>query len=94
VISKILVSLRILDRDLTLSLTSIGVMILLGKIAFAPTLDWPTAASLLLALASYSHKRQINSKRASTSAVLDAQVAELEKKVAELMTASGLKKLR
>ena len=91
---QILVSLKILDPDFTVSLTNIAVMVVIVKIAAAGTLDWPTISSLLLALLAYAHKRQLNSKRASSVQGADSQLADLEKKVTELMTAFNLKKLK
>lgn len=89
-----MVSIKILDPDHTISLTNIAMMIILGKIAAAPTIDWQVIAGLLLALVSYGHKRQLNAKRAVQSLASDDRVKDLEGKVLELMAAYNIRKLK
>lgn len=87
-------TLKIFDQDNTLSLTSVGVIILLVKIACAPILDWPTAAGLLLTLLSYNFKRHLGHKKASASDVANKQLADVERKILELTAAFNVKNLR
>lgn len=83
-LKKLLTALKITDPDNTISLTSIGVMIILAKIALAPTLDWATAATLLLALLSYNAKKVIRSKEKVRAADDDNKLKQVEDKIAEL----------
>ena len=76
--------LKLIDDKGELSLTNLGVMTLLTKIATAPTLDWPTASGLMLTLLSYGHKRHVATKAKSAAVVADARVDELVAKVADL----------
>lgn len=83
-LKKLLTALKITDPDNTISLTSIGVMIILAKIAWAPALDWATAATLLLALLSYNAKKVIRSKEKVRAADDDNKLKQVEDKIAEL----------
>ena len=83
-LKTILVASKIFDPDNTLSLTSIGVMIILAKIALAPALDWATAATLLLALLSYNTKKILRSKEKSKEIESQTKLKEIEDKVAEI----------
>mgnify|MGYP001266357776 CR=1 FL=1 len=49
--------LNLLDGQGNLSITNTAVYVLIAKIATAPSLDWPTAATLLVTLMNYAHKR-------------------------------------
>ena len=93
-IKPLLIQLRIFDLDGKLSLTNIGVSILLFKIAAAPQVDWSVIAGLLLTLLSYGHKRHVNTRRAVQSSASEAVVKDLESKVQELLTAYNIKKLK
>lgn len=90
---KILRALKIFDADNTLSLTSIGVMVILVKIAIAPTLDWATASTLMLALLNYSYKRHLNHKVSTAKVESEGKVAEIENKISELNRAFNMKNL-
>lgn len=83
-LKKLLVSLKIADPDNTLSLTNIGVLVLIVKIATANTIDWPTTASLMLALLAYNHKKMLRSKEKARAEDNEAQLKAIEDKVAEL----------
>lgn len=93
-IKPLLIQLRILDLDSNLSLTNIGVMVLLFKIAAAPQVDWSVVAGLLLTLISYGHKRHTNTRRTVQSSATETVVKDLEGKVQELLTAYNIKKLK
>ena len=73
-----------MDPDLTLSLTNVAVMVLIGKIGFAPNMDWPTVATLLLTLLSYNYKRKLNSEKAAQELADLSKLKEVEDKIAEL----------
>lgn len=81
---KLLVILKVFDSDKTLSLTNIGVMIILGKIATAAVLDWVTASTLLLSLLSYNAKKVLRGKEKAAEAESTSKLKEVEDKIAEL----------
>jgi hypothetical protein len=81
---KLLVTLKVFDSDKTLSLTNLGVMIILGKIATAAVLDWTTAATLMLALLSYNAKKVMRSKEKAAEAESSDNLKALEDKIQEL----------
>jgi uncharacterized membrane protein YidH (DUF202 family) len=89
--TKILRALQIFDSSNKLSLTSIGVMVILTKIALAPTLDWATASTLLLALLSYNYKRHLNHKTEVVKAEADGKLETVVKQVQELNNAFNFK---
>ena len=89
-LQKLLVTLKVFDSDNTLSLTSLGVMIILGKIAIAPVLDWATAATLLLALLSYNAKKVLRSKEKAAETDSADSLKALEDKIQELNKAFSL----
>ena len=90
---KLLKTLKIFDRDGTLSLTNLGVAVLLYKIGTATALDWPTASALLLSLLSYNYKRMLNAKADATVQAEVAKLSQLEDKIQELNKAFNLKNL-
>lgn len=90
---RILKVLKIFDKDGTLSLTNLGVGILLYKIGTAAALDWPTASALLLSLLSYNYKRMLNAKADAAVQAEVAKLAQLEDKIQELNRAFNLKNL-
>lgn len=67
ILKKVLAFLNLGDRQGNLSVTNLAVYTLLAKIAMSPTLDWPTASGLLIALLNYSHKRQVNVQSAEAA---------------------------
>lgn len=86
-------ALKITDPDNTISLTNIGVMILLGKIALAPDIDWPTTATLLLSLLSYNYKRMLNRKAEAQAQADESKLADVVKQVQELNQAFNVKSM-
>jgi hypothetical protein len=59
-------------------------MVLIGKIAFATSIDWPTVSTLLLALLSYNFKRKLNADKAASELADLTKIKEIEDKVQEL----------
>ena len=45
------------DDGNSLSLTNIALVLLVIKMVASPTLDWPSAVSLVTVFANYAHKR-------------------------------------
>lgn len=84
---------KITDPDNTLSLTNVGVMVLLTKIALAPSIDWPTTATLLLSLLSYNYKKLLRTKEKAAEVEASGQIADIEKKIAELNQAFAVKSM-
>lgn len=88
---SLLRTLKIFDPDNTVSLTNVGVMVLLTKIALAPSIDWPTTATLLLSLLSYNFKRHLNRKAEAQAQADDNKLAEVVKQVQDLNQAFNVK---
>jgi len=59
---KLLKFCNLTDKDNNLSISNIAVIVVIIKIALAATLDWATAATLLMALLNYGHKRETTIK--------------------------------
>jgi hypothetical protein len=87
------VSLKVFDPDMTLSLTNIGVLVLIVKIATASTIDWPTTASLMLALLAYNHKKILRNKERATEAEAENKLKEIEQQVQDLNKAFAVSTL-
>ncbi len=92
-IKALLISLKIFDPDMTLSLTNSAVMVLIGKIAFAASIDWPTVSTLLLALLSYNYKRKLNTDKAVTELADLSKLKEVEQQIQELNKAFAVSTL-
>ena len=82
--TRVFTILKLIDDKGELSLTNIGVMVLLTKIALAPAVDLPSVGALMLTLLSYGHKRHVATKAKAVAAVADARVDDLVAKVADL----------
>lgn len=80
---------RLIDEHGTLSLTNIAVIIVLGKVAIAPTTDLEGMAALLTAISAYNFKRWLSS-RAKPAGV--DRLKELEEKLNRIAFAAGMKK--
>jgi hypothetical protein len=59
---KLLRFFSLLDRAGRLSWTNVGLVVVLTKVALAPTVSLGEAGSLLLVLANYAHKRKLSVK--------------------------------
>ncbi len=102
---KLLVQLRIMDADKTLSLTSILMMVLIVKIAMVPVLDWASLGVILLTLVNYNIKRvsYIKSKKVDDS-VQDKlkkieentqdRLNKMDTELKQLISSNELQKLR
>jgi len=77
-----------------LSITNLGVLALLGKMIVSPSLDWPTAATLLLALLSYNHKKLLAAKAQATVDTASADLDKVKKEILDLTQAFNFKNLR
>lgn len=78
-LKKLLVTLRILDDDFTVSLTSIVLMAAVVKFIMTPAMNVETLLALLGALAAHQAKKVINNKAAGSE--LEEKVADLGQKV-------------
>jgi len=89
----LLVSLKIFDPDMTLSLTNVGVLVLIVKIAAASEIDWPTTASLMLALLAYNHKKILRNKEKVKEIEGQTKLKEIEDKISDLNKVFNVKNL-
>lgn len=80
---RILKFLQLTDRAGDLSITNVAVIVLITKIALAATLDWATAAGLLIALLNYSHKRH-ESNKSIKDAQKDLEVSKVESLIQDM----------
>jgi hypothetical protein len=69
-------------------------MVLVGKIAAAQNIDWPTTAGLLLTLLSYNAKKVLAAKDKAAEQSEVSKLAEIEKKLLDLTNAFNFKSLR
>lgn len=91
--------LKIIDEDKTVSLTSVALIVVLGKLVVAPAMGITEIGALLVALMSYQGKKVINHQAPKEPNVLDTQVDEMkakleevESKVSVMSLAAGLKR--
>lgn len=68
-------------------------MVILTKIAVAPTLDWATASALLLSLLSYNAKKVLLAKEKAQETAANSKIEEVEQKILELTKSFNLKNL-
>lgn len=61
-IIKILDFCNLLDYNKKLSVTNVALLVLLGKILVAASIDWPSIVALIGTLANYAHKREVNDR--------------------------------
>ena len=99
-IRKLLIALRLLDADETLSLTSITLMVLIVKLAVAPQLDWTVLTAFFMSLLSYNAKKFSNHKKVEADRKHDSLTTDnhkrletAEKDIKELRSAMSLKNL-
>ncbi len=71
--------MNLLDRSQKLSITNLGVWLLLIKVTVAPTMDWTVVAGLLVTLLNYSHKRASEVLPTTQPTELDATIAAIKK---------------
>lgn len=85
---KILKFLSLSDYQGNLSISNIAVIIIITKMAIAP-FDWVTAASLMIALLNYSHKRkESNEKIKGISDTIIKELTGSNKELAEQVEAT------
>jgi hypothetical protein len=80
--------LSLTNDDGKLSISNIAVAVLIAKIGFSTTMDYPTVAGLMLALLNYSHKRHSLNKICLPDdklSPINAQIADLEAKFASVL---------
>ena len=82
---KVLKFLNLIDQQGRLSITNVAVIILLAKIAIAPSIDWAVISGLLVTMINYSHKRYESNKVIPANVDSDVlkQTIEEVRKVAE-----------
>lgn len=81
---KTLSFLNLLDQQHKVSITNVAVVVLIVKIAAAPTLDFPTVAALLLSLLNYADKRRTNSNATKTNDETASTLSNLKSQMSSL----------
>ena len=77
----------ILDNEGNLSISNLAVIVVLVKLAIAPTASLTEAGALLVTLANYAHKRIVNQQATNTPEEvnpLKPQVDEMQTKLEEM----------
>lgn len=91
-IKSFLRSLQIFDKENKLSLTSIALMVIIYKLAEAPTLDWTIITTFFLALLNYTGKKLIN-KASDDKANIDIErITTVEEAIKQVKNMMALKK--
>lgn len=68
IVFKVLSFLSLLDESGTaLSITNIGLILMITKMAIAASVDWPSVVVVITAFSNYAHKRIINTGAASVT---------------------------
>lgn len=98
---KLLKFCNCLDRGGKLSITNLGVIVLLVKVAAAPNMDWAVVAGLLVTLLNYGHKRMSEPKSVDVPNTSNEAIEAIRKTASEakdlaqkLSLAAGLQKLK
>lgn len=92
--------LNVLDSEGKLSITNIAVIIVLVKLAIAPTVSITEAGTLLVALSNYAYKRFTNQKTDIPEAdplrpevdAISAKIEEMAGQVSSLALQNGMKR--
>ena len=81
------------DAGEQLSLTNIALIAIVVKMVCAPTLDWPSAVTMVTVFANYAHKRQVR-EPSQEIADVKSQVEGITSKIAPIVDAiTGDKKV-
>ena len=98
---KLLKFMNCLDRAGRLSITNLGVIVLLVKVAVSPNMDWAVVAGLLVTLLNYGHKRVNEQKTVEVPQTSNEAIEAIKKTANEakdlaqkLSLAAGLNKLK
>lgn len=83
-LQAVLRSLQIFDATNKLSLTSLALMVIIYKLAEAPTLDWTILTGFFLALLQYSGKKLINAKESAKAISDQDKLLSVESTIASL----------
>lgn len=82
--------LRIQDVDGLLSLTNLGVIVVLAKIAVSPNTSITELGALMVTLIGYNYKKRLH-KTSKEPLVSDKTLQELSDKVSALSLQAGIK---
>lgn len=91
-LKAILRSLQIFDRDNKLSLTSLALMVIIAKLAVAPTLDYTIITTFFLALLNYNSKKLINKHTDDKTIADQERISSVEEAIKQVKTMIALKK--
>ena len=85
-------SLQIFDATNKLSLTSLALMVIIVKLAMAPTLDWTIITTFFLALLNYTGKKLINKSSDNQAEATQSKITSLEDTIKQIKNMMILKK--
>ena len=64
---KLLDFFNILDDNGRISITNVGLIALIAKMAFAAATDWSSVVAVIAAFSNYAHKRSVNNQAGAIS---------------------------
>jgi len=91
-LTRVLVQLRILDADGTVSLSSLVLIVAIAKLALAPVAP-PALAALLLALLNYNAKKAFTRSGAKAELAIVNRMTEVERELKALTTVQSMRNL-
>ena len=91
-LQAVLRSLQLFDRDNKLSLTSIALMVIICKLALAPTLDWTIITTFSLALLNYNSKKLITKHSDDKNTIDQERITGVEEAIKQVKNMIALKK--
>lgn len=92
-LDNMLIKLKIFDVDGTLSITSLMMFVLIGKVAATSTMDWTIISAMFLGLANYNGKKWFAKSKASKDLSDKARIEAVEKEVKSLTSTISLKNM-
>jgi hypothetical protein len=91
-LKSLLRALQIFDRDNKLSLTSLALMVIIVKLAVAPTLDWTVITVFFISLLNYNAKKLINKSSDDKNTIDIERITGVEEAIKNLKNMIALKK--
>jgi hypothetical protein len=85
-------ALQIFDSSNKLSITSIAMMVIIVKLALAPTLDWAIITAFFLSCLNYTGKKLINRSAENKSIGDIERITSVEEAIRQVKNALALKK--
>ena len=85
-------ALQIFDQSNKLSLTSLALMVIIVKLAMAPTLDWSIITVFFISLLNYNAKKLINKSSEDKVIADQSRLTTVEDAIKQVKTMIALKK--